>query len=704
MTPSPGLEYGRGVRRVIALFASLFVAAFTWIAFQKVVHLACAFAGLFGQIPAWKLAATIPLLFGGDVWSAAWVALASTCAAAPVMALAGPGPARAVAAALQGALAFLGVVSFFLMLTMGNALDKTLVDMVLLQAAHASAPGSLADSVGRYMTPLPLLFLGGSTVLAVAVSLRLSRTPVLARGDQPTPAPRSRAKVAIAAFLVLLAVVHVALMPGLKSRELVGEQLRTWGVDRSFPHDLVVSYGRAVLARLKPPDVVLADPFRMDLRSLANPAPLAAPPLQGAAPGRSNLVLVLFESVGAVYLERDPGLMPFVSGLPRARPGSASLAAHYTTWPQTTKALFSILCSEYPYPSYEPISVVNPAIPCACLPGVLKEAGYRTALFSSQDLTFDATHQFLRGRGFDVTRDMNDMPGAEGAWRTSWGLDDRATARLAARWAASDPRTPFFLLLQLVSGHHPYDVPPDANRLPPDASDRDRYLQSLRFLDAVVRDFLGELDRAGLAADTLVVVVSDHGEAFGQHPGDFGHGATVWEPAARVPVVLTGPQVGPVAGRVVAEPTSHVDLAPTLLALLGIEVPFTMKGRDLTASREARMVLIGGRPQASQFGVRDGVYKFVWTLETGTRELFDLSRDPAEARDIASSRPDLVERYARVIETWRVHSRHLIENYAEVVARTPRSRPRRSGPARAREATGAGRRGAPGCAGATGSR
>lgn len=692
------------VPRPIAFLAGQFAAAFTWIALQKLVHLACAFAGLFGQIPAWKLAAVTPLLFGGDAWSAAWVALAATAPAGLILGLAGPQPARIVAAALQGGAAFLGVVSFFLMLTMGNALDKTVVDMVLVQAAHASAPGSLSDSVGRYMTPLPLVFLGGSTALAVAASLRFSRTLVLDRGGQPTHAPStlpwSRAKVALAAFLALLAVVHVALMPGLKSRELVGEQLRTWGVDRSFPHDLVVSYARAFLSRLRSADVVLADPFHLDLRSAANPAPLAAPPLQGAAPGRTNLVLVLFESVGAVYPERDPGLMPFLSGLFEARPGSVSLAAHYTTWPQTTKALFSILCSELPYPSYEPISVVNPAIPCACLPGVLKEAGYRTALFSSQDLTFDATHQFLRGRGFDRMHDVNDMPGAEGAWRTSWGLDDRATTRLAARWAASDASRPFFLLLQLVSGHHPYDVPGDVNTLAPDASDLDRYLQSLRFLDGVVRDLLGELDRTGLADDTLVVVVSDHGEAFGQHPGDFGHGATVWEPAARVPVVLTGPPIRPVTGRVVGEPTSHVDLAPTLIALLGLEVPFTMKGRDLTASREARMVLMGGRPQASQFGVRDGPYKFVWTLETGTRELFDLSRDPLETQDVAATRPDLVEEYTRVIERWRVHSRHLIENYAEVLTRTPRSRPRRSGPARV--ARGTGRRGEPGCAGASG--
>lgn len=680
--------------RVVTLVLANFVAAFVWIAFQKVVHIACAFVGFFGEVPAWKLAATLPLLFGGDVWSALWVAGVVSLFAWPVLALVGSRPARIVAAALQGIVACAGVFSFFTMLIMGNALDKTLMDMVILQAAHATAPGNLMDSVGRYVTSWPLLFLGVSAALAVVATVRLMTVPW---------SFSTRGKMA-AAFLGLLAVVHVALLPGLKSRELVGEQLRTWGVDRSFPHDLVVSYARAYAERLRQADVVIEDPFRMDLRSAVHPSDLPEPPLSGAQPYRTNLVLVLFESVGAVYPEEDPSRMPFLSTLSRSRPGTVVLDAHYTTWPQTTKALFSLLCSELPYPTYEPISVVNPAIPCACLPGVLKEAGYRTALFSAQDLTFDATHHFLRGRGFDTMHDVNAMPGAEEAWRTSWGLDDRVTARLAARFAASDPKTPFFLLLQLVSGHHPYDVPGDVNRLPSDASDRDRYVQSLAFLDGVLRDFLAELDASGTAKDTLVAIVSDHGEAFGQHPGDFGHGATVFEPASRVPAILSGPQLGPLSGRIVTEPTSHVDLAPTLLALLGLDTPFTMKGRDLTSSREARMILIGGRPQASQFGVRDGPFKFVWTLETGTREMFDLSQDPGETRDIAGSRPDLARQYAAVIETWRVHSRRLIENYAEILTRTPRSRPRRSGPARVRGGRGTTRPGGRGFATATGSR
>lgn len=75
---------------------------------------------------------------------------------------------------------------------------------------------------------------------------------------------------------------------------------------------------------------------------------------------------------------------------------------------------------------------------------------------------------------------------------------------------------------------------------------------------------------------------------------------------------------------------------------------------------------------AGRFGLRDGPYKFIWTMETDTRELFDVEKDPGETESIGSDHPMLIDGYVRVIERWMAHSAHLIENYADIIGRTPR--------------------------------
>lgn len=649
-------------RLTATLFLANFTAALAVSVFQKIIHIINAFAGQFGNVPTGKLAAEIPLLFGGDILSALFLSLAATAITWPLLALVGSTAARLASGVGQAFVGFWGVISYYTMLTTGSTLDRTMIDMALMQADRSGGATGTMDSFWYYLTPWAMTFMAVSMAMAFALCLLSFR-----KGG---PLWTRRVKV-VAGILTFLVAFHLLILPGLKSRSLVGERLRTWGVDRSFVSGLVISYGRSLVAGLDSSDVVLEDPFRLNTVSLSRPEPLATPPLDGAVPRRTNLVVILLESAGSVYLGRDPEPMPFLSGMHEGGTGAA-LTAHYTTWPQTTKAIFSLLCSELPYPTYEPISIVNPRIPCTCMPRVLKEQGYRTALFSSQDLTFDMAINFLKDRGFDRMVDINDMPASEGAWKTSWGLDERTTAGQALAWIRAEPDRPFFLLLGTVSGHNPYELPPDVNRLDADASDRDRYLQSLSFVDRVMADFAGELEAHGILEDTLFVIVSDHGESFGQHPGDFGHGATVWDSAVRVPVTLMGPQLGTLATRQVRQPTSHLDLAPTILGLLAMDAPFTMKGRDLSASRESTMALIGGRPQLSQFGLRDGRYKFVWTMETDTRELFDVERDPGETESIGHAHPELLEGYVQVIERWMAHSAHLIENYADIIAGIPR--------------------------------
>ena len=97
--------------------------------------------------------------------------------------------------------------------------------------------------------------------------------------------------------------------------------------------------------------------------------------------------------------------------------------------------------------------------------------------------------------------------------------------------------------------------------------------------DRDVGRVLAELDRLGLAERTIVVVTSDHGEEFLEH-GDLSHARTLFDEILRVPLIMRVPGLAP---RTLEDPVEHIDVAPTLLARMGLPVDPRMRGADLFA-------------------------------------------------------------------------------------------------------------------------
>ena len=97
-------------------------------------------------------------------------------------------------------------------------------------------------------------------------------------------------------------------------------------------------------------------------------------------------------------------------------------------------------------------------------------------------------------------------------------------------------------------------------------------------VDAEIRTLFDELEQLGFLDNALIVITADHGEEFGEH-GRMGHGFTLFNGVMRIPLIIVAP--GFPAGRVVEENVSLVDVAPTLLELLGLPAPPTFEGRSL---------------------------------------------------------------------------------------------------------------------------
>jgi arylsulfatase A-like enzyme len=321
---------------------------------------------------------------------------------------------------------------------------------------------------------------------------------------------------------------------------------------------------------------------------------------------------------------------------------------------------------------------------------ILGEHGYQTAAVVSS-FVLDARFGFDQGFGTyldDFPKD--EAKGKVDTWEdheVEGGFDARAddTTRRVLRWLwlDRDAERPFFLFVHYFDPHTPYSPPPGTLlRFPPDpypagagdAGDRRRegirgYDAEIVFADQEVGRLLEELDRLELAGETLVVVTADHGEGLLDH-GFWRHGVDVHEEAVRIPLVVRWPGVV-AAGRRSDAPVELVDLAPTLLDLLGVDhSPEHFEGRSLAAYLRGEGELDADDPvflyrrnydptvvkdeqlAGEQHGVRRGHWKLI-DRSQGDDALYDLARDPGERDNRIDAEPERAAALRRLLDEWR---------------------------------------------------
>ncbi|HEX5066229.1 MAG TPA: sulfatase [Myxococcota bacterium] len=327
----------------------------------------------------------------------------------------------------------------------------------------------------------------------------------------------------------------------------------------------------------------------VELEFAMRPEPGGVPPIAafweptlhsaGARDARPNLLVVSIDTlrarnVGAYGHTRDT--TPFLDELAA---GGVLFENAITTAATTGPAHMSLFTGLYPVHhgirgGHEPRR--PGAVPLAVW---LRDAGYHTAAFTENGY-------IIRGLGFgDGFSEYSENTGAKG----SVPGEARVTFERARRWLARSRRQPFLLFVHTYQVHAPYAPPPETAKLfqdddapgTPSAELRpqhDNYDREIRFVDGQLRELVAALDAQGLRASTTLVVLSDHGEEFGEH-GYFQHGTALYEESLRVPLVWSGKDIP--AGRRVAEQVSLIDVMPTLLALAGVAAPKGVDGESL---------------------------------------------------------------------------------------------------------------------------
>ena len=263
--------------------------------------------------------------------------------------------------------------------------------------------------------------------------------------------------------------------------------------------------------------------------------------------------------------------------------------------------------------------------------------------------------RFGLNQGFDFYYDHFDFSRLDEAnldqmERPGNVVADVALDWLEKDWLAKNSQKKFFLWMHLYDPHFPYRPHEPYSR----EYAAQPYDGEIAFADEQVGRLLRFLKEKGIYRNTMIVLCGDHGEGLGEH-GEKTHGFFIYNATMHVPLIIRLPENA--AARVVGDPVSLVDLMPTVLGAVGLEVPSQVQGRSLLPQ------LRDVRDRDDQAG-RDRVLygetflprlHFNWSELRGSEntkyhfidaprpELYDLAKDPGEVHNLFAEKKAVSE-------------------------------------------------------------
>ena len=246
----------------------------------------------------------------------------------------------------------------------------------------------------------------------------------------------------------------------------------------------------------------------------------------------------------------------------------------------------------------------------------------------------------LVDRGFDRALYMQSVwPNDEKYVRLTWGPDDRALFDYVGTFldAQRADSPPFFLVMYTSNAHYPYESA-SIPGLRGDPDSRVRHAQLTSHVMELLTNMYGRLKEKSLADSTAVLAFGDHGQAFGEHKGNFVHSKELYWENLHVPMLLLHPTRLGLPPRI-SQLGALVDVMPTVLDILGIEAR-PGSGMSLLESAPDRLLFQMTPFGPGVAGFRSARY-FYALSRTGRELLFDRVADPLEQHNIRDERPDI---------------------------------------------------------------
>lgn len=372
-----------------------------------------------------------------------------------------------------------------------------------------------------------------------------------------------------------------------------------------------------------------------------------------------NVIVITLDTTRADrmgFLGSKRGLTPNLDAFARQ---SAVFTQAYSQAPLTPVSHATIFTGTYPQ-FHQVLDFPMPLakdLPFA--PDILHAHGYHTAAFIGSLALDPAGGAPGFDRGFDTyfadfhSRDFREKD----RYKTVERRGEEVVAHALA-WLAEHPQGPFFLWVHLYDPHDPYDPPePYKTRF-----NKEPYDGEIAYVDSVVGNFFRELKARGLYDGAAIALMADHGESLGAH-GEDTHGVFLYDETIHVPLVIKLPHGGEV-GKQVENRVELVDVLPTLLQVVGVEVPAEVQGesllgvmkgdggeawRDHPAYSESDYPYLAYGWGALQ-AMRVGKYLYV---QAPHRELYDRVVDPKAQRNLAPEMAAVADTLAGRVEAFR---------------------------------------------------
>lgn len=361
--------------------------------------------------------------------------------------------------------------------------------------------------------------------------------------------------------------------------------------------------------------------------------PTALVPEKSSSKRPKNVVLITMESLRfeATSLGNpDRDTTPFLADL-ATRSTFAENA--YTVLPHTSKALTASNCGFMP-PLDTKLTESEPiGLPSPCLPTLLRDKGYSTAFFQSAVGEFERRPALVRNLGYQDFFPVEAFPTAGFGRANYFGWEDDIMLEPSRDWLREQGDQPFLLTYLTVTGHHDYTLPASFElEHYSDDEEFNNYLNDARYVDRFVSKVFAMLAAEGHAEDTMVVVIADHGEGFGEH-GLRQHDNTIYNEGIKVPYLVYDPTDQ--RARTVRRPVSTRSVPATIADVLGYRLTGGMDREDSLYAKDAdEPIRVSCQSDNRCLALIDGTTKYITHFGNRPDEVFDLATDPQELDNI----------------------------------------------------------------------
>lgn len=282
-----------------------------------------------------------------------------------------------------------------------------------------------------------------------------------------------------------------------------------------------------------------------------------------------NLVIILQESLGATFVESLGGL-PVTPELEKLKYDGWWFEQMYATGTRSVRGIEAVVSGFMPTPAQSVVKLSLAQQNFYTLGSTLTQRGYNTSFIYGGEAHFDNMRSFFTGNGIKQVIDQAQMP--DPVFVGSWGASDEDLFNATAKHLADmhQQQKPFFSLVFTSSNHTPFEFPD--GRISLYEEPKATMNNAVKYADYALGKFIAEARRQPYWQDTLFLIVADHDNRV------YGNNLVPIE-KFHIPALIVGADLEP---KRITPVASQIDLAPTLLSLMGISSSTPLTGRDFS--------------------------------------------------------------------------------------------------------------------------